>query len=238
MSLQTKNVNALCTDDSRIRRADCAHCAIRKRMLFADIDIDAAGLLLAPVTNIKYEQGGLLFYQGDQSDALFSLRSGLVKLSLASPEGELRIVRLLGPGAVIGLECLLKQPYHNIAECLSPVDVCRIPVRSVRALAGAQPQLYLSLMQQWQQHVEMADTHIVDLSTGPINERVLNLLRLLDVISSRGGSRFILPSNQDCAALVAARVESVSRVMAQFKRAGTLYRNESGDWCLNASARG
>lgn len=111
MVAKNKNYNALCIDDSRIRRADCAHCAIRKQMLFADIDVGAAGILLAPVTNIKYEQGDMIYYQGDASDALFSLRSGIVKLSVASHEGDLRIVRLLGPGAVIGLECLLKQLY-------------------------------------------------------------------------------------------------------------------------------
>lgn len=237
MPSESKSYDALCIDDRRIRRADCAHCAIRKQMLFADIDVAAAGMLLAPVTNIRYEQGDMIYYQGDASDALFSLRSGIVKLSVASDDGDLRIVRLLGPGAVVGLECLLKQTYHTIAECLSAVDMCRIPARSVREIAREQPQLYLSLMQQWQEHVEMADTHIVNLSTGPINERVINLLRLINGICNRGGTPFILPTNQDCAALVAARVESVSRVMAELKRAGILDLSEAGEWRLRFAVR-
>lgn len=53
--------SALCTDDKRIQRADCA---IRTRMLFADIDVHAAAKLLEPITNIQFRANETLHPQG------------------------------------------------------------------------------------------------------------------------------------------------------------------------------
>lgn len=225
--------SALCTDDKRIQRADCAHCAIRTRMLFADIDMEAAAKLLEPITNIQFRANETLYLQGGDSHALYSIRSGLVKLSVVSPDGDLRIVRLLGPGAAIGLEGLLQQPYQHTAETLSAVDACRLPSATVLQIAAEQPQLYQRLMQEWGDQVEQADAHLLNLSAGPVNERVIYLLQLLGEICGRNNSPFVLPTNQDCAALVAARIESVSRVMAELKRAGVLASDNSGGWTLN-----
>lgn len=222
--------NALCIDDRRIRRADCVHCAIRGKMLFADIDPETVGPLLEAVTNASYPAGDTLYQQGGEPAALYSIRKGLVKLSQVSRDGDMRIVRLLGPGAAIGLECLLGQAYHHSAQSLSEVDVCRIPATNLRQIARQQPQIHRRLMQQWQQHIDLADQHLLALSTGSIRDRGRRLLQLLDDTCKRGNIPLLLPANQDCAAMLGARVESVSRVMAEFKRSGVLQKLDHDGW--------
>lgn len=225
--------NALCVDDRRIRRAGCAHCAIRSKMLFADLDVTTIGPLLEAVTNTRVAAGDTIYRQGGEPAAIYSIRSGLVKLSQVSRDGNVRIVRLLGPGAATGLEVLLQQPYHHSAEALSEIDICRIPATVLRQIAQQQAQLYQRLMQQWQHHVDIADQHLLGLSTGSIKDRGLRLLQLLDEICQRGDTALILPNNQDCAALLGARVESISRIMAEFKRSAVLERIDTGKWQFN-----
>jgi hypothetical protein len=58
------------------------------------------------------------------------------------------------------------------------------------------------------------------------------LLRIVHDLCARGRTEFQLPSNLDIAALVAAREESVSRVIADMKRQGLLGLNASGNWVL------
>jgi CRP-like cAMP-binding protein len=223
------NINSLCLDDKRIRRADCAHCAIRKKMLFADLDLESVGSLLETVTNSTLAPGASIYHQGQSATAVYSLRDGIVKLSKVSRDGDLRIVRLLGPGAAIGLESLVEQQYEHTAEAIARVDLCRIPVASLHPIAQQQPQLHQRLMQQWSMHADIADRHLLDLSTGPVRDRVFRLLAMLQDLSTKPDS-LLLPSNQDCAALLGARIESVSRCMAELKREQTLVRDGKKGW--------
>lgn len=224
------------TGGRRIVRADCEHCAIRNRMMFADLDMELAAPLLTKVTHEKFGPGEQIYSLGGKPLALYSLRKGIIKLSSASEDGDLRIVRLLGPGSTFGLEALLKQPYHHLAESLSESEVCRIPAGSVRELADAQRQLCVRLMAQWDTHVELADNSLLHLSAGTVKKRVANLLTLIDGLCRNGNTPFVLPSNQDCAAMVAMRVESVSRAMAELKRGEVLKKDERGQWQFNPEA--
>ncbi len=222
----------MCDDGRRIRRADCEHCIIRDRMLFADVDVQRAASLLANVRDLTYQPGDIIFNLGDKPTALYSIRKGIVKLSLWSPEGEMRIVRFLGPGAVIGLETQLEVPYEHTAQCLSATDVCRIPAGTLRQLVSDQPLLYEAIIQRWHEHTELADRHLLNLTSGTIKGRVVQLLLLLDEFSQLSSSSLVLPPNQDCATVIGARIESVSRIMAEFKRSGALRRLQKGAWAF------
>ncbi|TGD74841.1 Crp/Fnr family transcriptional regulator [Mangrovimicrobium sediminis] len=213
----------------------CNDCPVRDRMLFAGIDLRGTEDLLRPVRHLWYEPGETIYHQGGEACALYSVRRGVVKLSSSSPDGDVRIVRLLGPGFTIGLEALVEDAYEHQASALSMVDVCRIPADAVQKLARDQPPLCRRLMQQWHDQLQQADAHLTELTTGVVRERVLRLIHILDDFGRSGDTEFYLPSNQDCAALVAARVESVSRVMASLKRAGYLVRVPSGGWRLDRS---
>jgi hypothetical protein len=43
-------------------------------------------------------------------------------------------------------------------------------------MAREQPQLHQRLMRQWQEQINLADRHLLSLSTGAIRDRVLSLL--------------------------------------------------------------
>ena len=213
-------------------RSNCAACSLRSRMLFANIDIEAAAPILEPIYHVWHEPGEFIYRQGEASGAIYSIRRGIVKLSILSTEGEVRIVRLVGPGATIGLEALLEKPYEHTAETLRPADICHLPVRVIKQLSDEQPVLFDGLMHHWHQSVLQADKHILQLSTGPIRNRVINLLNAIHDLCEQGNTSFLLPSNQDCSTFVAARVETVSRIIAELKRTGFLTRNEAGDWAV------
>jgi len=199
-------------------------------MLFADLDIEAAAPVLEPICHTWHEPGERIYQQGQQSEEIYSIRRGIVKLSMLTAEGDLRIVRLVGPGATIGLESLLKKNYEHTAEPLRPADICHIPTATIRTLSSQQPVLFDGLMHHWHASVLQADRHLLHLSTGPIRSRVIQLLNLMSDLCTQGSTSFHLPSNQDCSTLVSARVETVSRAIAELKRTGFLERNDFGDW--------
>jgi CRP-like cAMP-binding protein len=221
---------AECHDGERVNNVDCEQCAVRNRMLFAGIDIPSATILLKPVRHVWYDPGETLYRQGDDSTTIYSVRRGVIKLSLTSADGALRIVRLIGPGAAIGLEALVGQHLQHQAEAITPTDVCRIPIGTIKELSRQQPLLCQRLMTQWQEQMTQADENLLQLSTGSIKTRVHSLMQIMDRLCREGDIDFQLPSNPDIAGLVAARVESVSRIMAEFKRSKVLVRDKRGKW--------
>ena len=78
--------------------------------------------LLDPIDNLRYSAGALFYHQGDAGKTVFSIRCGLIKLTQTLADGSQRIVRLLGPGALVGLEALLGEQYRHTVIALQEVD--------------------------------------------------------------------------------------------------------------------
>lgn len=225
-----------CHAGNRGGPVDCEHCVIRQKMLFANLDVEKAAFQLKGVTHAGFQAGDIIYHMGEEPSALYSVGKGIVKLTLVSAEGQPRIVRLIGPGGVVGLEAQLGQAYEHTVECLTEVHACRIPALTLRQLIRDQPVLCKGMLKQWHEHTRMADKHLLDLSSGTVRQRVMQLLALLDELCSRSKFALLLPTNQDCATIIGTRIESVSRVMAELKRNGVLAHRKNGDWQFNTDA--
>lgn len=233
VALQGQESGRNCPHECRFRRVDCAQCRIRDELFFARLNVEPARELLKPIRAATLDRGEVIYRQGESGGALFSLRRGLVRLSLLDSEGVEHTVRLLGKGALIGLESTLPQPYRHTAAAVSDVDVCRIPAETLAKLAAAQPTLHADLMAQWQNQLDIADASLVAHSTGAVRDRVMHYLKDLDALCRHSGVRLWLPPNRDCASMVSSTVESVSRIMADMKRSGVLTHRSDGSWELN-----
>ena len=106
----------------------------------------------------------MLYEEGAVAPSVYTLRSGLIKLKVDRPNGSQRIVRLLRPGDVAGMETLVGERYHHTAIALQNTDVCRIPREVVMQLDQTNPGVHQALQQRWQRSVDQADHFIVALS--------------------------------------------------------------------------
>jgi CRP/FNR family transcriptional regulator len=196
-------------------------------VLFADLDESVLSDLLSSVGNYHYQPGADLCRQGAPATSLYSLRKGVVKLQMFDGNGDASILRLLGPGAVIGLETTLDsgESYHCTATALSSIDACRIPLQAFQRLMKDHPEHYKVIVRLWKRHLEAADEALLDFRSGELRERLLNILKTLSRFAGDGKS-FKLPSGRDLSALTGATPVAISRVMADFKRLGVLRGTE------------
>ncbi|HDP89206.1 MAG TPA: Crp/Fnr family transcriptional regulator [Thioalkalivibrio sp.] len=214
-----------CTDHEWMGRSDCTHCAIRGMMLFSQLPPESFDHLLQPIGNEHYPPGSILYREGYAGREVFSIRRGLVKLLSLGVDGSERIVRLLGKGAVVGLE-LLDQgtAYHHTAVATQDVDLCRIPLATLVDLELHHPELCDRVRQQLQYQVDRADHWIKHLNTGKARVRIAQLLLLLaEIGSDRNGDIELLPRD-DMAAVVGVTKETASRIIAEFKRHRLIYK--------------
>ena len=203
-------------------------CRLRGAQLRPVLGLTAHDLdsILQPIDNLHVPQQAVLYEQNTAAPYVYTLRSGLIKLKVDLPNGCQRIVRLLRPGDVAGLETLVGERYHHTAIALQEADVCRIPREVVIKLDQSHPSVHQALQQRWQRSIDQADHFIVALSTGPAEARMARLLITLGCTSDQPET---MPTREDMGALLGITTETASRIMAEFKRRGLVHTDRGSD---------
>lgn len=221
MNKKSDKIN--CTNIEWVGRAHCEQCHIRQVMLFSELPDSAFDDFLEPIDNFLYPPGSVLYETGTNNNYIYSIRRGIVKLVHITEDGSYRIVRLLSSGTAIGLELLdSSKSYHHTAIAINEIDLCKIPVSTVQHLENKYPELIKQVGQRLQNQLDVADQWIIALSTGTAKQRVAQLLLLLNNHYSNENGAFILLSRDDMSGMTGVTVETVSRIIAELKRGGTL----------------
>ena len=235
--MKKKSDNIACTNVEWIGRSDCEKCYVRRLVLFSELPDSAFKQLLQPIDHYLHSPDSVIYQADTHKKFVYSIRRGMVKLVHIAPDGSYRILRLLGPGTAIGLELLDgTDGYHHTAIAINQVDLCKIPVSTVRQLKHKHPILCEQIVQQLQDQLNLADRWIVALGAGTARQRVAHLLLILDEFFADENGAFILLNREDMAAIIGIAVETVSRVIAKFKRKKILYKTNDKFYMCDTSA--
>lgn len=189
-------------------------------MLFAGLTEEDFDALHRPIDQLTYPPGAHIYSAGDPGEMLYTIRSGLVKLTRYLPDGTQRIVRLLGTTDVLGIEAIVGSDFEHTAIVLHEAELCRLPLASVRQLMRRNEHLYNELMARWHRALSDADRWIFELSTGGARDRVVNLL--LWLAERNDGRSCQVFGREDMGAVLGLTTETTSRVMAELKRQGLI----------------
>lgn len=200
--------------------ADCRNCAIRRSVLFAGLAETDFDELHRPIDQLTYAAGATIYSAGGTGKTLFTIRSGLVKLTRYLPDGNQRIVRLLRHTDIMGLETLIGNDYEHSAIALQATELCRLPADAVRRLSQRNDHLYNELMTRWHRALSDADRWIAEFSTGTARARVARLL--LWLAEPEEGAGCDLFGREDLGAVLGLTTETASRTMAEMKRQGLI----------------
>jgi CRP-like cAMP-binding protein len=219
MGTVQKKPATLCTSETWIGRADCAHCAIRGNVLFSDLPKATLEEILTPINIYCYPRENVVYHEGDQAPWVYTIRKGIVKLVRYLADGTPRIVRILKIGDAFGFECMVDQTYEHTAIAIKTTEVCRIPISVITHLDDTNHELHTNLIKRWEEHLQYADNFIALLSTGSLRRRVAALIDMLSDLTMNGDRKHAeLFCRDDLAAMVGVRTESVSRIIAELKR--------------------
>lgn len=200
--------------------SDCRNCGIRDMVLFADLNEQDFNLIHAPIDDLVYQSGQSLYDESDKALGVFTLRKGLVKLVRVTADGRERVVRVLFPGDVVGLEALATGRYDSQAVALSEVSLCRIPLDVIHQLGANSPRLHRKLMEKWQSALKQADDWLAELNFGTARQRVLHFIRKMHEVSEDGTATLF--GRDDMGAMMDLKLETVSREVTALVRAGVM----------------
>ena len=99
----------------------CTECNYRTLRLFCNLNNDALEHLDKIGIPVALPGRAVLFNEHQRATGVFVVCEGQLKLSAMSREGRVMILRLAGPGDVLGLSAVLNNmPYEVTAETLEP----------------------------------------------------------------------------------------------------------------------
>lgn len=183
--------------------------------------------LLLHASRFQHKPQQAIYHQGSRSDAVYFITHGLLKLIAHLPNGHARIVRLHRPRSVIGLSSLLGQSNDHTAVTVTQLNTLRVPVNSLQRLRAEDPYTYVWLVECWYDYLQEADTWITQFSTGPIRGRVARLLAFLsDFEPEHAAGQVQLLTCEEMGSILGVTSESVSRIIAEFKRQNILQLEE------------
>jgi CRP/FNR family transcriptional regulator, cyclic AMP receptor protein len=100
---------------------NCMSCKLRKEGWFCSLSEDLLKAFSMHSHITPYPGGAILFVAGQAPRGAFVVCSGKIKVSTTSKEGKVLVLKIAGPGEVIGMSAMISgEPYEVTAETLGP----------------------------------------------------------------------------------------------------------------------
>lgn len=169
--------------------------------------------------NKRFAPKDIIYHKNDPADRVYLIRSGLVKLLSFLPNGQVRIVRLDTRDQWIGYEGLMGNGYWHTAVAVDTTEALCFQTNSLQEMEQQQPDQFGPLLRRWCDDLVQADHWISDFSTGEIRPRVARLVQYLAQLEyGEPLSQVKLLTVHEMAEILGVTQESVSRILASFKR--------------------
>lgn len=197
----------------------CQSCSKQGRGPFCGLSGDALVGLDRAKSFGTYPRGQILFQAGSRATGVHCLSSGLVKLYRVGAGGKEQILRLAGPGDLLGHRAVLgERPHDHDAEAMTDIEVCYLPADTLGPLMAAASPLVRSLVRKLVDEAAEVEGRLVERSQLRAEVRLSTfLLRLAG--KGEGPARFELPlSRQELADYLGAAPETVIRALAHLSK--------------------
>lgn len=205
------------------------NCVIRDNSLFAELTDQELDLFKDVVVTKEYDKREQVYGEGDSCSGLYVIRVGRIKLVRTSRNGKEQIIKLLGPGDLLGLEALSGSPfYENTAICMESADLCYISTEDFFRLMRDEPSVATKLISALGRELSSAYSNIGTLGLLNAREKMAHLLYSLAKeygASGSGSSEVTLNltlSRLEIAELLGITQETSIRLLKSFKDDGII----------------
>jgi CRP/FNR family transcriptional regulator, nitrogen fixation regulation protein len=183
---------------------------------------DALSLLEQFGTTVSVRADREIHAQGDEATCCYRVVSGCVRMVNLMEDGRRQIGEFLVAGDLFGFDAL--RTYDFAVEAVSDVVLRRYPRRMVDALAESNTGLARRLRDLTSSSLRMAHTRLLLLGRKTASERIATfLLEMAERLPPGEPAVLQLPMNRtDMADHLGLTVETVCRVLAHLRRAGTI----------------
>lgn len=180
---------------------------------------------LAPLAALgewqNHKRGQIIFNQGDTPHRAHIVHTGRVKVFRISATGHSFTMLIAGPfNTVNAVACFGPKPRMFSAETLEDTRLISLPAKDFVRFVINHPVSAEQVVSIMGMHLSSAYNRIMDLVEEGVNQRILNVLRLL---SARLGTSLPL-TNADLAELAGTTRETTARMISRLDESGILVK--------------
>ncbi len=165
-----------------------------------------------------------LFVPNERLDLLYAVRFGQFKVFALDPMGQQRVIGFHMAGDLMGLDAIATGRHQFRAVALEDSEVCEIPYADLEAAMSAAPTVQRQFLQLMSQCVVNEGPSATFLSNMRCDQRfgyfLLTLSSRYAALGYSGKSFRLSMSRGDIGSYLGITAESVSRLIARFKRNG------------------
>lgn len=208
---------------SRLEKLSCAchveNCILCEAKLFSGLSSDQVCAIKGIVSRKQYATRSILYHEGEPATQLFVIKEGMVKLSSTLPDGREQILCPRGSGQLMGFGTTKQATYRHTAEALTEVSVCTIPHKEMKQVIQQNPETALEVVELLNRELGISQTMIRNLGLKTASEKVASFILSLIPVDSGAQPEISLPlSRLEIAEMLGLTIETVSRLMADFRR--------------------
>lgn len=197
---------------------------IRSIPLFADLHFEELHRIATYCKSKSYVRKSFIFQEGDSTDTLYILKSGIVKVGKLSDDGKEQIMRLIFPGDLFGFFFILPDQKHYLnAVVIDDADVLYIHKTDFVSLLEQNKEMAYRYVLALTERLYQADVWTGMLSLSEVENRIAKLLLYFHQKTGFTQESFQLPiEKKEFASYIGTTAETLSRKLAQFEALGLL----------------
>lgn len=204
------------------RAVACSQCSLSELCLPEGLSQQQMVLLEAALEKPqKIKKKSYLFRQDDSDTCIYAVKSGAIKSSLSTPDGEEQILGFYLPGDILGFDALARGQHTCDAQAIDDSLICQIDLETYRALTEQAPNIQNQFMRKVGTEIERSQTRLLTLGQMRTEERLATFLSSLSTRNRAHGFsavEFYLPmSRGDLANYLGMAVETLSRMFARLQ---------------------
>lgn len=203
----------------------CGSCALARICLPANLSPEEKRALAGAVERGReLRAGARLIRAGARMDALYVVRSGSAKSCAVMSGGEEHVRAFHLPGEVAGLEAFAEGRHSCEVVALEPLRYCRIPMGRLERLLETLPGLRREMLRLLGRSLEEAQRARAEMTMidacGRLAGFLVDLSRRLERRNLSPTDFRLSMSRRDIARHLGLTLETVSRSLGAFRRAG------------------
>ena len=189
--------------------------------IFNHLDNDKLDEIMHTIKTARYEKGENLYRAGQQSDSLYIVSKGKVRIYRLSESGKEQLLRILQPGDFTGELALFRRSVHeSFADAMEDTAVCMITRHDLQKFLMKYPTIAIQILTEFSNRLDESEKQAARVATERVETRIA--LYLAECVEDQDGSLNItLPmSRKDLASYLGTTPETVSRKLTELENQG------------------
>jgi CRP/FNR family transcriptional regulator, nitrogen oxide reductase regulator len=191
--------------------------------LFQGLDSEEVDSVLNAAQIRKVKPGEYLCRQGERTNKLYLLKTGLIKVNSTTDTGKEVLLRWVRPGEVFGLGSLTKSPLRNVWSALAvePSETLEWDKTTIQRLSTLYPAFWPNAMWIALRWAHELQTRVEQMATERVEQRLARIvIDLSRQVSSTTQPVELHVSEEELAQIVGTTLFTINKVLSRWKRRG------------------